>query len=143
MQIQVQNQREGASRPSSRGDGDTNLIQSMPNESLHFVEDAEWLQAVQKHVEQNLGNSRYTITQLANAVAISERQMRRRLKKLLGVGPRQYLRQRRLAYAHQMLLNKQYKTLTQIAHAVGYRDVDSFRNIFIEAYGESPREYLR
>lgn len=109
----------------------------------YFAEDEEWLKKVEFQIRENMSNNHFTIMQLADAVAISERQLRRRLKKLLGLRPWQYLTRIRLEYARQLLEQKKYKTLTQTAYAVGYRDVDSFRKNFKKIYDESPIEYLR
>ena len=111
--------------------------------SAYFVEDREWLQSVQRQIRCNLANNHFTIAQLADAVAISERQLRRRLKKLLGLRPWEYVTQVRLQYARQLLLQRRYKTLTQVAHAVGYRDVDSLRDNYKRIFGESPTRYLQ
>uniref|UniRef100_UPI003D6BB477 helix-turn-helix domain-containing protein n=1 Tax=Lewinella sp. TaxID=2004506 RepID=UPI003D6BB477 len=87
--------------------------------------------------------NKYTVKQLAYDLAISERQMRRRVKQLLGVGPSQFVRQVRLHHAQQLIFNRKYKTITQVAREVGYKDVDSFRNNFLSFFGVCPKEYLR
>ena len=111
--------------------------------SRFFLEDEKWLIEVDHHIRQNYTNNHFSVVQLADAVAISERQLRRRMKKLLGMGPWQYLTKIRLEFAFQILQQKKYKTLAQIAFAVGYRDVDSFRAKFKKAYGRTPMDLLR
>ena len=108
----------------------------------YFEEDAQWLQEVTQYILQNIANNHYSIAQLANDVAISERQLRRRLKKLLGLRPREYMTQIRLQRAHYLILQRKYRTLTQIAQAVGYRDTGAFRDSFQQWFKSSPLELL-
>jgi AraC-like DNA-binding protein len=108
-----------------------------------FEEDQHWLAQVAQSVQQNLANNRYTIAQLAHEVAVSERHLRRQLKQLLGIGPKEYVTEMRMQLAKELLFKRKYKTLSQVAHAVGYRDVDSFRSNFCSLFGECPKEYLR
>jgi AraC-like DNA-binding protein len=107
-----------------------------------FEEDQQWLALLEQCVQQNLANNKYTIKQLAFDVAISERQMRRRIKQLLGIGPGKYVRQIRLHHAQQLFFNRKYKTITRVAREVGYKDVDAFRNNFRSFFGICPKEYL-
>lgn len=108
-----------------------------------FEEDQQWLAQVAQSVHQNLANNRYTIAQLVHEVAVSERHLRRQLKQLLGVGPKEYVTQLRMQLAKELLFKRKYKTLTQVAYAVGYRDVDSFRTNFSSLFGVCPKEYLQ
>ena len=110
---------------------------------LLFEEDQQWLAQVAQCVQKHLANNRYTIAQLAHEVAVSERHLRRQLKQLLGVGPKEYVTQMRMQLAKELLFKRKYKTLTQVAHAVGYRDVDSFRSNFCSLFGVCPKTYLR
>lgn len=110
--------------------------------SSHFEEDKLWLKHVDHCVKRNLSNNRYTIQQLAAEVPISERQFRRRVKHLLGMSPSQYLMINRLQYAHQLLSKKKYKTIKQVVHAVGLRDVGAFRYNFQQLFGIAPKKYL-
>jgi AraC-like DNA-binding protein len=110
---------------------------------VFFEEDQQWLELVEESVQQNLANNKYTVKQLAYDLAISERQMRRRVKQLLGVGPSQFVRQVRLHHAQQLIFNRKYKTITQVAREVGYKDVDSFRNNFLSFFGVCPKEHLQ
>jgi len=110
---------------------------------LLFEEDKIWLQKVEDSIHNNLSNNLYTVSELAADVVISERQLRRRLKKLTGLAPAQYLRNKRLQKAHQLISSKKYKTITQVAYAVGLKDIGAFRENFKEMYGDSPLEFLK
>ena len=108
----------------------------------YFEEDTQRLQEVTAHIQQNIANNRYSIAKLADDEDNSERQMRRRLKKLLGLRPREYMTQIRLQRAHYLILQRKYRTLTQIAKAVGYRDTGAFRDSFQQWFKKNPHELL-
>lgn len=108
----------------------------------YFAEDQEWLEQVARCVRQNIPNSHFTIGQLANAVALSERQLRRRLKSLLGLRPWQYVQLVRLERARQLIHEKRFKTMSRLATEVGYRDVDSFCEVFRQYFGVLPKDYV-
>lgn len=106
-------------------------------------EDVLWLESVEKCVKANLDNSNYTVQQLAQDAAISERQLRRRLKQFVGMKPAQYIKSLRLETAHTLLVTGKYKTITQVARAVGYKSVDAFRTNFKTEFGKQPSAYLK
>ncbi|MGB1242391.1 MAG: helix-turn-helix domain-containing protein [Chitinophagales bacterium] len=108
-----------------------------------FEEDKIWLQKVESFIQNNLSNDRYTIRTLAMDVIISERQLRRRMKKLTGLTPAQYLKKARLGKAHQLISSKKYKTITQVAYAVGFKDVGAFRSNFQQVFGYPPLDFLK
>ncbi|WP_367392894.1 helix-turn-helix domain-containing protein [Lewinella sp. LCG006] len=123
----------------------TSLIegQAIPySRPVFFEEDQQWLTLIAQCVQENLANNKYTVKQLAFDVAISERQLRRRMKQLLGMGPGKYILQKRLHHAQQLISKRKYKTITRVAREVGYKDVDSFRSNFQSFFGVSPKECL-
>jgi AraC-like DNA-binding protein len=110
---------------------------------LTLSSDERWLKQIEACVLCNLPNSSYTVSQLASELHLSERQLRRRLKKLLGIRPQAYLTQFRLKRAHLMLVTKQYKTVAQIAYANGFANPSSFAQSFKRLYGQRPSDFLR
>lgn len=109
---------------------------------LFFKEDQVWIEKVLFNMHKNFSNNYYTIRSLADDVAISERHLRRKFKKLLGCSPAHYFRGIRLEKAHQLITQKEFKTIRQIAYAVGYRDVGTFRNNYYKTFGESASDCL-
>ncbi len=109
---------------------------------IFSVENTEWLKELEIHLKQNLSNSKYSISQLSFDVAISERQLRRRIKILTGLSPSQYLKETRLQAARQLLEQRRFNTVAQTAGAVGYQDPGSFSRNFSNRFGKMPSEYL-
>lgn len=106
-------------------------------------EDQTWLEKIETHLYKELSNNNYTITQLSYDVALSERQLRRRIKQLVGLSPSQYFKSIRLQHARKLLEQKRYNTITQTAAAVGFQDASAFSRNFSKQFGKSPSSYLK
>lgn len=105
-------------------------------------EDQVWLEELEQHLNENLANSQYSITQLSYDIALSERQLRRRIKQLVGLSPSQYFKAIRLQHARQLLEARRYNTIAQTAAAVGFQDAGAFSRNFSQQFGKSPAAYL-
>lgn len=112
------------------------------NTPVITLEDQEWLAALENHLKQQISNSGYTISQLAHDMSISERQLRRRTKILTGLSPTQYLKEIRMQAARQLLEQRRYKTIAQVASTVGFQDAGAFTRNFSKRFGKIPSEYL-
>lgn len=76
----------------------------------------------------------------AKQLAVSERHLRRLMDRHVGIGPAEYVRLSRFISAlHQMAAPG--RTLTQIAHAVGYYDQAHFCRDFRSFSAMTPQEY--
>ena len=104
--------------------------------------DQKWLDALEKILQKELSNSQYSINNLAYDLELSERQLRRRIKQLIGLSPAQYLKEVRLHQARELLENKKYNSVAKTAQAVGFQDVRTFSRNFLTHFGKKPSEYL-
>ena len=75
-------------------------------------------------------------------MAVSERQLHRKIKNLLHLTPNKYIRVLRLYKAKQCIDDYLYDTISQISYAVGYYDTHYFSKIFKQQYNMSPKELL-
>ena len=129
----------GAALPEATTVVETPTVQPAPP---LFREDLDWLELLETTVWQNLTNSNYSVVQLALDLATSERTLRRRLRQLVGLSPAKYLKAARLERARKLLEAREYRTVAQVAAAVGLRDAGAFSRSFQREYGKSPGEYL-
>ena len=104
------------------------------------IEQEEWLLKLQRHVEANIGNGKFTVTDLARLMYCSNRQLRRKLNEYTGQSPSEYLIEARLQKAHSYLKQKTFPTIVSTALAVGYKDSMHFTQIFRERFGVLPSE---
>lgn len=105
-------------------------------------ENQKWLDKVERILKKELPNSQYSINNLAYDLELSERQLRRRIKQLIGISPAQYLKEIRLHQARELLENKKYNTIAKTAAAVGFQDVRTFSRNFLAHFGKKPSEYI-
>ena len=75
-------------------------------------------------------------------MAVSERQLHRKIGGLVFLTPNKYVRVLRLHKAKQMIDNYFYNSISQIAYAVGYSDTHYFSKIFYDQYKVMPQELL-
>ena len=77
---------------------------------------------------------------IARALGVSERTLRRRFKALTGISPGQYRTQYRMKLARQRLLASDEKVL-ETARALGFANEFHFSRRFKQIIGVSPRAY--
>ncbi|WP_185731520.1 hybrid sensor histidine kinase/response regulator transcription factor [Larkinella rosea] len=106
------------------------------------VED-EWLIQLQQVTLKNLTNRYFQVNTLADAVHSSERQLYRRLKKLTGFSPNQFIQEIRLQTAREWLENQRFTTVKEVCYAVGFQDTVYFSRLFLQRFGKYPMALLR
>lgn len=97
---------------------------------IHQLQD--WL-----HSELHIN---FSISDLAEKIFLSERQMKRRFKLATGQSPINYIQQIRISIAKEEL-ERTNKTVEDISRTVGYEDVKYFRTLFKKYAGGTPMEY--
>jgi len=103
--------------------------------------EAVFLDNVRRVVEENMHNDSFTVEYLAGEVALSPRQLQRRLRASTNLSASGYIRSMRLKKAAQ-LLGQEWGNVSEVAHAVGFRSVPHFSRLFKQVYGVLPSQYL-
>lgn len=111
-----------------------------PVEIKHF--DLNWLEKAESLLIKNIGNSQFNVLWLADEMALSERQLRRKLKKITGLSPVSYFNEIKLRKARILLESGTYQTISQVSYAVGFDTPKYFSNLFLQRYGQRPSSYL-
>lgn len=102
--------------------------------------DQVFLDRVQEIVEQHMGDTNFSVTWLADEMALSARQLQRKLKRLTNLSAAGYIRGLRLQRAAQELA-KRTGTVSEIAYRVGFLDAEYFSRLFRQVYGVLPSRY--
>ena len=103
---------------------------------------AKWLHKVSDYISANMANRNLTVGDIANAVFMSERQFYRRIKKVTGLTPHQYLKKLRLEKAKSLLDSGAFSSVKEVAYAIGYSRSDYFSTLFESYYGDKPTSYF-
>ncbi|GAA4414924.1 hypothetical protein GCM10023187_44970 [Nibrella viscosa] len=104
--------------------------------------DQDWLVNLEKEVYGNIRQDYLHLGELSYKMAVSERQLHRKILNLVYLTPNKYVRILRLHRAKQLIDTYLQQSVAQIAHAVGYTDVHYFSRLFAEQYSISPRKLL-
>lgn len=103
-------------------------------------EDARFINSLMAILEKNMDNVDFAQDQMADKMAMSYMTLNRRCKKLLDQTPGAFIRNIRLKKAAQLLRDSDL-TISEIMHAVAYRDAKNFRTSFSKEYDMIPSEY--
>jgi Response regulator containing a CheY-like receiver domain and an HD-GYP domain len=112
-------------------------------ESMEIVVEEQhipFLETVTETVEAHLGDPSFSVDRLAEAVALSRRQLTRRMKEALSQTPAAFIRARRLDQAKQLLADEA-ETVAEVAYAVGFRSPSAFSKAFQKHVGHPPSEH--
>ncbi|MEO1012380.1 MAG: helix-turn-helix transcriptional regulator [Bacteroidota bacterium] len=104
--------------------------------------DKKWLVDVEQVVFTEPQLDQLSLFGLAFEVAVSERQLHRNIKKFLKLTPNKYVRILKLHKAQQLLREYAYKTIAEVAHAVGFNDPHYFSKQFQNQYGAPPKAFI-
>jgi len=80
---------------------------------------------------------------LLDYLNISERQFERRFSQTVGLSPQSYMRVKRFNEAIRLMKTGQYKTLTDVAHALNFYDQSHFIRDIKEFSGITPKSILQ
>jgi len=116
--------------------------QLYPRDIAANQSDAKFIRRVIDLVEENMADWNFDLEIMAQKLAVSRRQLFRKLRAAAGCSPNTFIRTLRLRRAAQLLAESQM-TVTEITYAVGFSDLKYFRTIFREYYGVAPGEYLK
>ena len=98
------------------------------------------LDRIMKVVNNNIGNPDLSIDMICEEVGISRAHIYRKLKELTNQSGRDFIKNIRLKYAENLLLEDRY-SIGNIAEKVGFRKQSSFTLAFKEKYGLPPQQW--
>jgi AraC family transcriptional regulator, positive regulator of tynA and feaB len=105
---------------------------------------AQLLQRALAHIDSNFGDCELTVQSVASDLKVSMRQLQRAFS-LLGVTPTDYLLQKRLEMACQMLIERRLRNpgmlVSTIAYQCGFNDISYFNRLFRKMFSCSPGQY--
>jgi AraC-like DNA-binding protein len=104
-----------------------------------YRRDQDFLRLLDHIIKQQYSNRNLDVHELSARMAISERQLQRKSKSLLGSTPSEYLRSFRLRKS-LLLLNKGI-TIGEAARIVGFSSQSYFASCFKAQFGCTPTEY--
>ncbi|TYA84172.1 hybrid sensor histidine kinase/response regulator transcription factor [Seonamhaeicola marinus] len=104
--------------------------------------DEEFLKRIMDFMEANMNNELYWIDELARDMNTSRSTFFRKLKKLTGQSPNDFMRLVRLKRAAQLLEQNKF-TIAQVSYMVGFSNPNYFGKCFRKFFGDTPSNYVK
>lgn len=117
--------------------------QAMPKPTLSndINPHQDFLARLQNLAQNHFADTEFGLSTLASQMAMSERQLQRKLKAALNMTPGEYIRQYRLIKSKGLL--QQGLSVGHVSEAVGFSDPAYFARCFKHEMGASPSEFQR
>lgn len=112
-----------------------------PKNIILHSPDERFLQKAIEVVENNISDPDLDIERFATEIGVSRMQLYRKLDALTEMTVKEFVRNIRLKRAAQLLVQKKLN-ISEIAFAVGFRDLSHFRKCFKLEFGMSASEYV-
>ena len=103
----------------------------------------KWLDRLNSILADHVGDPYFNNNHLSKQLAVSERNLFRKVKKMTGLSPQKYIRQFRLQKAMKLITDGEYRTVKETAYAVGYLNVSYFISQFENEFGKKPLQILQ
>ncbi len=105
--------------------------------------DQQWLQELEATAKTALEKQiDITAGYLAGQLALSDRQLLRRIKALTGLSSKQYIQEIKLQKARHLLENRIFNTIAEVSYACGFNTPGYFTKVYEKHYGKRPAEYF-
>lgn len=111
------------------------LISKTFNDS-NLSDDEAFLKEIIELISDNIENYKFSVSDLAFAANLSERQLYRRVKSLTSYTPAALIREMRLQRAYKLVKKHKIKTKKELANRVGYKSVNHFSIAYKERFNE-------
>ncbi len=115
------------------------LVSLKPSEVAVTSVDQVFLKKVMDAIESKIGDEEFGVTELADTIGLSSKQLQRKLKGLANTTANDFIRSFRLQRAKE-LLQKDSTTIAEIAYSVGFSSPAYFTKCFQEQFGQTPSE---
>ena len=118
----------------------TSKMLLQPRNVILTSPDERFLQKAIEVVENNISDPDLDIEHFAAEIGVSRMQLYRKLDALTEMTVKEFVRNIRLKRAAQLLIQKKLN-VSEIAYAVGFKDLSHFRKCFKSEFGMSASEY--
>jgi len=103
--------------------------------------DERFLQKAIEVIEKNISDPDMDIERFATEIGVSRMQLYRKLDALTEMTVKEFVRNIRLKRAAQILVQKKLN-VSEVAYAVGFKDLSHFRKCFKQEFGMSASDYV-
>ena len=105
--------------------------------------DQKWIKLLEEVVLRNIDNPEFGSAQLADTTKVSLSSLKRRIKTITGLSAGRYIRDIRLHEAKQYLENGTYRSIAEVAYAVGFEAPYYFSKVYEKHFGKKVQDYIK
>ncbi len=102
----------------------------------------EILKKLEAFIKQNIEDTNLSVLQLGDAIAASERQVYRLIKKVTGKTPYEYITDVRMQYADYLIRKNMVRSSSEVARSVGIKNVTTFNKQYESRFGKKAADLL-
>lgn len=106
------------------------------------ADDDNLIKRITLHIKENIGDYNITVSEIAHQMAMSERQLYRKVNALTGLTPNQLIREIKLREAMEKLNSKSVTKVSALAKEVGFESSAYFSKLFYARFGKKPQEII-
>ena len=114
-------------------------LQSVSNSPI----DQKFLDRINRIIENHLDNPQFSVATLASELNISRSSMYAKFEALTGLSPNDYVLQRRLRRASELLTGASARSVAEVSDALAFGSPRYFSRCFKAQFGVSPADYRR
>ena len=103
--------------------------------------DEEFVRKLEKAVAENLTDSDFGITQLADIMCMSRTNLNRKIKGIFDLTPNNYIKIERLKKAAQLMKEEDVK-VNEVCYMVGFSSPSYFTQCFQKQFGLLPKDFI-
>lgn len=107
------------------------------------VADRIWLQKFESLVRMQAPKFQLNLKLLSSEMAMTERQLYRQVKRLVGLTPKHFISRIRFHIVWENIAAQSHCTLIDLAHIAGFSNIKKFRGSFHEKFGIEVTELLQ
>ncbi len=108
----------------------------------YVAENAFLTQAI-KVIHRSISDPTFGVSALAEEMAKSESTLHRKIKAACGLSSSAFIQEQRLTIAQELIQQKAYLTVSEVAYAVGYASPKHFSKLYKKTFLVSPADALR
>ncbi len=96
--------------------------------------DEEFIEQLYQIIIKNIESPSYSVSDLATDLNVSERNLYRKLNVNLNMPVASFIREVKLQVAHELIINKRVRSLTEAAYKVGFKSTYHFSRLYKQKY---------
>lgn len=118
------------------------FLSTKENPEYSYIKKFKVIEKAINYLHSNIFNCDLKVGDLHLICGISDTYFRKIFKAYFGVTPQEYVMNKRMSQASNIITSGEYNLISEVALSVGYSDALYFSRIFLKKYGFRPSEFL-